>query len=88
MAERNWYVEAIAHMWARNAVSHLTEGEARDHARTSLECLEVRVYDCSRSNIGRLAARYVRGEDKGGDPTEPIESHCFDSVSVSTEAQP
>jgi hypothetical protein len=58
-----FYVQDVGHRWATQAVSYKTLEQAEHAAlRDSHDCWETRVFDCSKSPIGKLVCRYVRGE--------------------------
>ena len=57
-----FYTEDKGHRWATQAVQHETlEAAHHEAARSSHDCFETRVYDCSGGPVGVLVAVYRNG---------------------------
>jgi hypothetical protein len=68
-AEKNFYTETKGHAFAFCPVAHATLALAEaEAARSSHDCFEVRVYDCSAGPVGTLVCKYVRGVRVDGEP--------------------
>jgi len=58
-----FYTNDYGHRWSMMAVDHPTlERALASAARSSFDCSETRVYDCTGSPNGKLVAVYTNGQ--------------------------
>ena len=57
-----FYTEYVGHRWATQSVGHKSlDGAEQEAERSSRDCSEVRVYDCTNSPSGVLVCVYRKG---------------------------